>query len=180
MDEEFRQKVRNLYRVNRILWFSIFGGVAMLLLVGYLFYYMGSIPPRQTSGADSLGTIVLIIALVLLYVVFHMKRTYLDPKKLVWRAKQKNLQITNVDLADFMAQFGERADVMAKTLILLRRYYMVIWSIANLITLLGFIEFIITGEVRVLFVYGLVSVYSLLINYPSFKIIERCYEIING
>ncbi len=179
MELEFRQKVRNLYRVNRVLWISVFSGVVMLLLVGYLFYYWDTIPGDQTSTTTGLGNVVMMVAIGLLFIVFHMKRTYLDPRKLVWRAKNKKLQITSVDLADFIAQFGQTADTMAKTLILLRRYYMVIWSIANLITLLGFIEFILSGQIKVLLVYGVVSIYSLLINYPSFKIIEQCYAIIH-
>ncbi len=179
MEEEFRRKVRNLYRVNRVLWYSVTGGVLTLLVVGYLLHYFGSIGPTGTAGNNGLGTVVLIVAMVLLYLVFHMKRNYLDPKKLVWRAKKKTLEITSVDLADFITQFGSTADTMVKTLILLRRYYMVIWSIANLITLLGFVEFVVSGELRVLAVYGIVSLYSLLINFPSFGIIERCYNIIN-
>lgn len=180
MEDEFRQKVRNLYRVNRLLWYSVTGGVLTLLVVGYLLHFFGSITPTATAGKNGLGTIVLIVAMVLLYIIFHMKRTYLDPKKLVWRARKKTLEITSVDLADFIAQFGTNADTMAKTLILLRRYYMVIWSIANLITLLGFVEFVVTGEIRVLAIYGIVSLYSLAINFPSFGIIERCYNIINS
>ena len=179
MDEAFRSKVRNLYRVNRLLWYSILGGVFTLLVVGYLLHYFGSITSLQAAEQSGMGTAILIVAIILLYLVFHMKRTYLEPRKLVWRAKKKTLQITSVDLADFIAQFGQTADTMAKTLILLRRYYMVIWSIANLITLLGFIEFVISGEIRTLTIYGVVSLYSLFINFPSFGIIEKCYAIIS-
>ncbi len=180
MDTEFRQKVRNIYRVNRILWYAVTAGVLTLLIVGYFLHASGSITPTGTAGRNSLGTIFLIVAMLLLYIIFHMKRTYLDPKKLVWRAKKKTLEITTVDLADFIAQFGTNADTMAKTLILLRRYYMVIWSIADLITILGFVEFVVTGEFRVLAIYGVVSLYSLLINFPSFGIIEKCYNIIGS
>ncbi|NOX88351.1 MAG: hypothetical protein GXO77_04935 [Calditrichaeota bacterium] len=180
MEETFRKKVRHLYRVNRILWIGIFSGVVTLILVGLILHQFGSIVPQGAQAKSSIGTIFLIIALVLLYLVFYMKRTYLEPKKLIIRAQKKTLEVTSVDLADFIAEFGEKADVMAKTLILLRRYYMVIWSIANLITLLGFIEFVVTGEIRILMIYGVVSLYSLIINYPSFGIIERCYEKLNS
>ncbi len=179
MDEAFRQKVRNLYRVNRLLWYAVLSGIITLLLVGFLLSYSNSITPESPTNHGALGNVLFILSVILLFIVFHMKRTYLDPQKLVWRAQKKTLQITSVDLADFISQFGEEADTMAKTLILLRRYYMVIWSIANLITLIGFIEFVVTGNLRILGIYGIVGLYSLLINFPSFRIIERCYQIIH-
>lgn len=180
MEPEFRQKVRNIYRVNRILWIGITAGVIMIMVVGFILYSFGSITPVVSTENSNLGTIFLIVAMVLLYFVFHMKRNYLAPKKLVWRAKTKNIQISSVDMADFIAQWGTTADTMAKTLILIRIYYMVIWFLADMIALLGFIEFVVTGEIRTLVIYGIVSLYSLFINFPSFGIIERCYNIINS
>jgi len=41
MDAEFRQKVRNIYRVNRILWYAIAAGVLTLLIVGYFLHASG-------------------------------------------------------------------------------------------------------------------------------------------
>ncbi|RLD15634.1 hypothetical protein DRI50_03860 [candidate division KSB1 bacterium] len=179
MEEQFRQKLRNLYRVNRILWYAVLLGILILMAVGYVLHATNAITP-QTVGhrGDNVSTVFLIIALILLYIVFHMKRTYLTPKKLIWRARRKKVDLTGPDVVDFIAEFGERADVLVKTLMLLRRYYMVIWSIANLITLLGFVEFVISGQFRVLATYGIVALYSLLINYPSFKLIERCYNVL--
>jgi len=179
VDDKFRQKLRNLYRVNRVLWFAVFLGVVILIAVGYVMHKLGTIAPSSAQHPqDSVSTVFLIIALVLLYIVFHMKRTYLTPKKLIWRARRKKVELAGPDVVDFVAEFGEKADVLIKTLMLLRRYYMVIWSIANLITLLGFVEFVVSGQFRVLATYGIVSLYSLLINFPSFKLIERCYNLL--
>ncbi len=179
MDENFRKKVRHLYRVNRILWTGVFAGVLTLIGLGYLFHQMNTMAVQPGAIGPQTDTIILFLAIGLLYIVFHMKRTYLAPDRLIKRAQTKTLQITSVDLEDFIAEFGNEANVMAKTLILLRRYYMVIWSIANLITLLGFIQFVISGEIKVLMIYGVVSLYSLLINFPSFRIIEQCYTKIS-
>ncbi len=177
MEEKLRQKLRNLYRVNRILWLAVLMGILTLIGVGYFLHANGTIV-SDYQAHNNVSTIFLIIAIVLLYIVFHLKRTYLTPKKLIWRARRKKVDFTAPDVADVVAEFGEKADVLIKTLMLLRRYYMVIWSIANLITLLGFVEFVITGQFRVLATYGIVSLYSLLINFPSFKLIERCHDVL--
>lgn len=179
MEERLRQKLRNLYRVNRVLWFAIFFGILTLIVVGYVLHTTGTIVPNAKTGPHgTLSTVFLIVALILLYLVFHIKRTYLTPKKLIWRARRKKVDLAGPDVTDFVAEFGEKADILVKTLMLLRRYYMVIWSIANLITLLGFVEFVVSGEFRVLATYGVVSLYSLAINFPSFKLIERCHNVL--
>jgi len=179
VDEKLRQKLRNLYRVNRVLWIGIFAGIVTLLLIGYFLAKSGVVAPAETAtGKDPLSNVFLIIAIILLYLVFHMKRTYLNPKKLIWRARKKKIDITNVDVSDFVAEFGTNADVLLKALMLLRRYYMVIWSLANVVALLGFIEFAVSGQLRVLGIYGVVSLYSMLVNYPSFGIIEQCHNVL--
>ncbi len=179
MEDQLRQKLRNLYRVNRVLWFAILAGILTLLAVGFVLKQMGVVVPNTAHPSkDSLSSIFLIVAIILLYWVFHMKRTYLNPKKLIWRARRKKIDITTIDVSDFVAEFGANANVLLKALMLLRRYYMVIWSIANIVVLLGFVEFAVTGELRILAIYGIVGLYSLLINFPSFKIIERCYNLL--
>lgn len=179
MDEKLRQKLRNLYRVNRVLWIGILGGVLTLLVIGFFLSQTGVVKPVPADvGKDQLGNAFLIIAIILLYIVFHMKRTYLNPKKLIWRARKKKIDIAAMDVQDFVAEFGENADVLLKALMLLRRYYMVIWSLANIVALLGFVEFAVSGNLRILGIYGVVSLYSIAINFPSFGIIERCYHLL--
>ncbi len=178
MEERLRQKLRILYRGNRVLWFAVLFGILTLMGVGYVLHATGTLATKPLGTRDSVSNIFLFIALLLLYIIFHIKRTYLTPKKLIWRARRKKVDFVAPDAADFVAEFGEKADLLIKALMLLRRYYMVIWSIANVITLLGFVEFVISGTLRVLITYGVVSLYSLFINYPSFKLIERCYNVL--
>jgi hypothetical protein len=52
---------------------------------------------------------------------------------------------------------------------------MVIWSIANLIVMIGFIQYILALQFESFLIYSAVGIFSLAINFPKFTIIEILY-----
>ncbi len=167
-------KLRHIHRVNRILWSSILGGMLVLGLVGVLFYYMKLIQ-WQPLSLHNIDQILFFGAIVLVVLIFYIKRHYLELHKLIERARVRSVNLSASDAADFMEEFDANATLLVKTLMLMRRYYMVVWSIANLILIIGFIYFVISGLFRTFLMYLILSVYVMLTNFPFFSLIERCY-----
>ncbi|MBN1408899.1 MAG: hypothetical protein JW956_13965 [Calditrichaceae bacterium] len=175
MDENFRSKLRRIHRVNRILWTAILADILILSVIALLLWYFEILTEPLLHNIKMFNDISLIAVIILLFTIMYLKRTYLIPDKIVERAKRKELQIGSADVVDFIQEFGKEANMIAKALIIMRRYFMLIWSIANLIVLIGFISFIVSMSLRNFIIYGIVALYSLLINFPRFSIVEDCY-----
>jgi len=97
----------------------------------------------------------------------------LTPKKLIIRAAKKKMSYGTGDIADLVTEFGDDAVQLAKTLIIMRRYFMLVWSIANIILVFGFIAFILASQFQTFLIYSVVSIYSTIINFPFFRLIEN-------
>ena len=175
MEENFRSKLRRIHRVNRILWNAILVDILLLAVIAVILWYFKILTEPVLYNLKTFNDISLIVVIILLFTIMYLKRTYLLPSKIVDRAKRKELHIEAADVVDFIQEFGKEANMIAKALIIMRRYFMVIWSIANLIVLIGFIAFIVSLNLRNFIIYGIVGLYSLLINFPRFSIVEDCY-----
>jgi len=178
MKQEFYTKLRQIHRVNRVLWMSLLSGMGILVLTAILFKFGGFFQTSVPSVDSKLDNAILIFTLALLFTVFYLKRHYLIPAKMVARAQKKEISVGGGDIAAFITEFGENAMTIAKTLVIMRRYFMLVWSIANVILLLGFIVFIAAGQFQTFLIYAVISAYSMAINFPSFKIIEHCMSIL--
>jgi hypothetical protein len=175
MEDNFRSKLRRIHRVNRILWNAILADIIILSIIALILWYFQILTEPVLYNLKTFNDISLIIVVLSLFTIMYLKRTYLVPSKIVDRAKRKELHIEASDVIDFIQEFGKEANLIAKALIIMRRYFMVIWSIANLIVLIGFIAFIVSLSLRNFVIYGIVGLYSLLINFPRFSIVEECY-----
>ena len=58
----------------------------------------------------------------------------------------------------------------------IRRNYIIIWSLAEIICLIGFINYIFAVNFQTYLVFAIVSIYSILINFPRQKLAEQCLE----
>lgn len=175
MEENFRSKLRHIHRVNRLLWNIILVDVLIISVIAIVLWYFNVLSEPVFYHLKTFNDISLIIVIILLFTIMYLKRTYLQPTKIIERANRKQLHIETVDVVNFVQEFGKEANVIAKALFIMRRYYMVVWSIANLIVLIGFISFILSLHLNNFIIYGIVGLYSLLINFPRFSIVEDCY-----
>ena len=180
MDENIRSKLRRIHRVNRLLWNAILIDIVIISVIAIILWYFNILSKPVFYNLKTFNDITLIIVIILLFMIMYLKRTYLQPVKIIDRANQKQLHIETPDVVDFVQEFGKEANVIAKALIIMRRYYMVIWSIANLIVLIGFVSFILSLYLNNFIIYGVVGLYSLLINFPRFSIVEDCYNKITN
>jgi len=178
VNPNYQQSLRHNHRINRVLWISVLAGMVVIFFVALAFRINGLIDSQIIQVNPKSDNLFLLITIGLLFLILYLKRHYLLPDKIVLRAKKKqNVEATG-DLAEFSREFGNAVEPIVKALILLRRYYMLVWSVANLILLLGFIAFILAGQFQTFLVYTVVSFYSIVINFPSFKKIEAIVDIL--
>ncbi len=175
MDQNFRAKLKRIHRVNQLLWIAILADILILSVIVFILWYFNILTEPLLVHLKTFNDISLIIVVLLLLTIIYLKRTYLLPSRIVDRANQKELHIQSTDVVDFIQEFGREANIIAKAIIIMRRYFMVIWSTANLVVLIGFISFIVSLSIRNFIIYAIVGFYSLLINFPRFSIVEDCY-----
>jgi len=179
MNQKVYDKLRHIHRVNRVLWTSVLSGMILLFIITFIFKYNGYISAVTLSANPQLENMMLLFTIGLLFLIFYLKRHYLVPRKLIDRAEKKEISYGTGDIADFKEEFGEDVSIIAKALILMRRYFMLVWSLANIVLLFGFIAFILAGQFQTFLIYVVVSLYSMFINFPSFALIEKCVAIVD-
>jgi len=175
MDEKYNSRLRKIHRVNRLLWLAILSGISVLTLVVLIFDYFKLINPQIAQSNKLLLNMAMVVVLFLLFLIIYIKQQYLTPQRMTIRAQNHNLNIGSQDVTDLLQEFGAEAQLLAKSLMIMRRYYMVIWSIANLIVMLGFIQYILAVDLQTFLIYGAVGFFSLISNFPRFSIIETVY-----
>jgi heme A synthase len=175
MSEEYQHKLRNIHRVNRIMWNSILVAILTMLAVVLVFHYNHFLTKPQVENMSFVNNIFFALVVVFVLLGIYVKRTYLKPSVLIDRAAKRHLNITATDVLDFIEAFGKEADLLAKTLMMMRRYYMLIWSLANLVVMVGFIQYIIGVHLDNFLIMCVVGLYALAINFPRFSMIEICY-----
>ncbi|MEJ2054575.1 MAG: hypothetical protein P8X42_11705 [Calditrichaceae bacterium] len=175
MDEKLRDKLAQTYRINKVLWFAILADVIILAVIAFALEYFKVLTTPALHSFKTFNDISLIIVIVLLFAIMYMKRSFLFPSKIVQKAKNSDLPMDESGMADVWDEFGEEGKLLFRVLMLLRRYFMIIWSFANLIVILGFILYILSLNLNNFLIYGVVGLYSLVINFPRFTIIENCY-----
>lgn len=173
MNLDFTQRLRKIHRVNRVLWLSVLAGMLVLIVVALLLKYSGIVTGALLQGNPQFDNLMLMLTVGLLFLIFFLKRNYLIPKKLISRATKKNISFGAGDIADLVIEFGDEAVQLAKTLIIMRRYFMLVWSIANIILVFGFIAFILASQFQTFLIYSVISLYSMGINFPFFSLIEN-------
>ncbi len=176
MEPAFYSKLRLIHRVNRVLWLSVLAGMLVLIAVSLVFYFSGQLTSAVLQTPVRLDDYLMVLTVVLLLLIFYLKRTYLTPEALVRRAQNKQVAFGTGDIADLVNEFGEDSILPAKILIIMRRYFMLVWSIANVILLLGFTVAILTGHFQTFIIYSVVSLYTMSINFPAFTLIEQCMD----
>ena len=175
MDENMRNTLRRIHRVNRTLWLGIFSGVVILIVIAFFFYFGAFLDSPVVGIRHPLNQALMFLVFALLLLIMYVKRNYLQTEKIISRAQRRELSITAVDVTDLVSTFGNETNLLAKILIIMRRYYMVIWSAAELIVVVGFIQYVLTLSIRSFLIYGLVGTLSLVINFPRFSFVETMY-----
>ena len=139
--------MQNFHKTNMTLWGAVLGGVIILSMVVYYLHSSASVTALPES--QDVAQVMFFAAVILAIGILFLKRSVLAPAKIVKSAK--NLSEESAE------QF-----VISK----IRRNYIIIWAMAELICLLGFFNYIMLADIQNYLIFAVVSIYSLLINMP--------------
>ena len=147
---------QQFHKTNKILWIGILCG--MIILSGIIFYLDSYLFIKPHKDQKMISDIVFLLALIFAIAIFIFKRSFFQPMKLV---------------------SGLGKDKTTAVMLSIRRRYMIIWALAELILLLGFIQYILTANFNQFIILGIVSFYSIFINKPQEKLFEICKEYLS-
>jgi putative flippase GtrA len=156
------EKISTFHKRNLIIWGAIFTGVIALTVVAYILNENKSF--EALPQAHQMNQILFIIAIVLAGAILLFKRSNFVPSKVASRISQPDV--------------GENK--LEYLLPRLLRNYFIVWTLAEAIALIGFINFVFTADFSSYLIFAVVSAYSLLINIPSEGFIYKCLNLTEG
>ena len=141
------------------LWGAVLGGVIILSLVVYYLHSSAAVTPLPES--QDVAQLMFFAAVILAIGILFLKRSVLSPAKTIKRAKKL--------AEDQVEQF-----VLNK----IRRNYIIIWAMAELICLIGFFNYIMLADIQNYLIFAVVSIYSLLINMPREALVIQSLKML--
>ncbi len=175
METQIRDQLKQLNRANIVLWGAILSGMLILVIAAYLFKTFGILDFPAVRDTGIFRNVFLMIILILLFVILYIKRSLLTAEKITEKAQTSPAAAEADAMLPLVQHFGTNSALLLKTVKLLRRYYLFVWTIADLIVVLGFVEYVLTLNFQSLMIYAIVGLYSLIINYPTVSLLEKCY-----
>jgi hypothetical protein len=145
------------HKTNVFIWATIIAAMIVLSLVVFILDQQKSFVP--IPEAVGVSKILFIVAVVLAFGILILKRTAFLPQKIVSRTVKKAAE-----------------DKTRIILNIIRRNYIVVWAVAELICLIGFITYIFTVNFQSYLIFAVVGIYSVLINFPRQYLAEGCIE----
>lgn len=144
-------------RTNVIIWAAIL--IAIIIISSIVFIFDQSETFKPMPEAQSVNQILFFVAVISAFAILFLKRSMFSPNKIVTNALKKSN--------------GEKNHAI---LTQIRRNYIIVWSLAEIICLIGFINYIFAVNFQTYLVFAIVSIYSILINFPRQKLAEQCLE----
>lgn len=153
--------INNFHKTNMIMWAAVMSAIVIISIISYVFDQMQLIKP--VHGFQEWNQIFFIIAVMLAFVILFFKRTFFVPQKIIDRAKKV-----------------QQADQVQNVLSSLRRDYIVVWAIGELICILGFVNYILIVQLNNFLIYAVVSLYAVAINIPRIGLVQKCVEVLSS
>ena len=119
--------LQQFHKINNLLWLGII--VFIIILSGITVYLDSVYYIKPMSDQKLVSDIFFVLALILAIGIFFIKRSFFTPHKLIAAV--------------------EHEPMAEKKLILLtriRRNYLIVWAMGELIFLLGFMQYILTAN----------------------------------
>jgi hypothetical protein len=141
------------------LWGAILTGIVVLSIVVIYLDYSQSIIPIE--GSQESAQILFVLAVIVAIAILILKRSVFSPYKVVQRARQ--------------AGQGDAEQIIFTKL---RRNYIMIWALAELICFLGFFNYVLIVDLYNYFIFTIVSIYSVIINMPRENLVIQCMDLL--
>jgi len=151
--------MQNYHKSNMTLWGAVVSGVVILSIVVYYLDSSASVAPIPES--QDVAQMMFIAAVIFAIAILFLKRTVLSPVKIIKGAKE----LPEEQVLPFVVNR-------------IRRNYILIWAMAELIALLGFFNYIILADFQNYLIFAVVSIYSLVVNMPREALLKQSLELV--
>jgi uncharacterized membrane protein YedE/YeeE len=153
--------LQHFNKTNNLLWLGII--LFIIILSGITVYLDSVYYIKPIQNQKLISDLFFVMALILAIGIFIIKRSYFHPIKLVTAVQQES-----------------ESEKQIKLLNRIRRNYMVVWVMGELIFILGFMQYLLTANFRQFLILGIVGLYSLLINKPNERLLNKCDELLSS
>ncbi len=156
------------YRQSRMTWFAILAGMLSLFALTVVFHYLQIFKEPVAQDPAAVSNIFLLIVFGFAFLIIILKRMFFNPAKLVDGAKHKSR--TAFQENDEEARRKQLAMVLSE----IRKYRILIWIMADMIIIVGFLSYVFLLSFQTFLIYSVVGIYSLVINFPAKSLHETC------
>lgn len=177
MDESTESGLKKILIKFRYTWIVVFTGMAAIIVLTTVLYYFQIIDLTPVVDISNAEKITLAIILIIILAVFFIKRSYLIVSKIIEKSKKYRDKINKDDFL-FLSGQNEKDNIFAASIMYVNRLYLLVWFLADLVVLTAFVNFILVPVIKNFYIYSFVGLYSLIINFPSFKLYKKLYKFI--
>jgi hypothetical protein len=161
--------MQNFHKTNMTLWGAVLGGVIILSLVVYYLHSSALVTPLPES--QDVAQLMFYAAVILAIGILFLKRSVLAPAKTINKVLAP---AKTINKAKKLAEEQVEQFVMNK----IRRNYIIIWAMAELICLIGFFNYMMLADIQNYLIFAIVSIYSLLINMPREALVIQSLKML--
>ncbi len=156
---ESENTIKEFHRFNVVIWTAIIVSVVILNVIALILDNSRLFVP--VSNAIQINQIMFLIAVVIAFAILFFKRSLFIPGKLV------NIPSETTNPEKFKIVLSR-----------IRKNYIIVWALGEAIGVIGFINYILTADRQYLYVFAIVSIYSILINIPRIEFVKRCLDLV--
>ena len=153
--------LKSFHRMNLILWIITLSSIAIFTIVIFILDHIKLI--QLTAINPFMEKLLFLFAIAVALTIIILKRSIFLPANIVNSIKDRTAP-----------------DSSGTLLLKIRRNYIIIWSLGELICIIGLIDYLLFVRINSFLVYSVVSIYSIIINMPKISSIEKCINLINS
>ena len=153
--------LKSFHRTNLVLWIIILSSILIIAIVIFILDHMKINQLIETNPL--IEKLLFLFAIAFALTIILLKRSIFHPSNIVNSIKN------NVE-----------SDQYKILLFKLRRNYIIVWSLGELICIVGLVDYFLFIRINSFLVYSAVSIYSIIINIPRITIIEKCINLIKA
>jgi len=161
--------IKEWHRKNKLVWIAILAGMLILTSVILLLHQLEVIKDPLTINPVEVNKIMLFIVFIIAALIIILKRTLLVRDKLINSAcKKLTINLDEVD-TDY------KETVLKTVFSRIQIFQMIIWIMADIIVIIGFLNYLFILSIQASLMYCIVAIYSMIISYPKLSLLEGCY-----
>ncbi len=156
-------------RQNKMYWLMVLIGMLGLILITYFLDAYNLYHPFLPENATVYDKPFMVLIILLLFIAFYMRRRFLVTSVIVKKATSKMRQ-------KYGREFSSDVKLYQGSLTELRNIYMRVWTLANIITVVAFLFYSLSGQINNFYIYALAGIYTIITTFPSDIHVKYIYD----